>query len=927
MIEFMDRGRRRPGGCDDSGAAAPGRWRRVGVLVGAYLAAVTIATAVTDLMFFGDLELPAFAPVSGVNAAFLLLAPRRRRPVCVAAVVVTAVVVRIAVLGLSPGLSVVVGVALGVEALVFAVAWRARAGSRLPSHEAVAPKLLAVAALAALTAGAVVAVGTLVGVSPGMPLPTAWLVRTCAGLTGIAVVVPLLLAGPALLRAGRHRLLELGAIAVVLVALFYVEFRTTGAYLVFSYVPLAFLLAAVVRRGRIAADVLVALWVPLTVWHAAQGHGAWGSGSAGPLTAVVGSQLYNLTAVVAARLVAVVVEERAAAQAELAATNQELETRVARRTADLAGVNDQLRREAVERAEAEEARRASEAGFRSALDTLLDGFVMLRAVRDGGGTIVDFELIFANETTLRYDHWQPEDASGRRMSEVLPGFWPAGLFDAYVRVVETGQPLIVDGGWFEDLTGPGEGRHALDLRGSRLGDGLAVSWRDVTSRQEAEAELARRALYDPLTGLANRQLLRDRVQVALGRLERHDRSLALCYLDLDHFKDVNDSLGHEVGDAVLIEVARRLSEHVRAIDTVSRLAGDEFVVVCPDLEGEADLERIAGRLLEVLARPVEVGGRRVDVGASAGVTITRSPSTDVDALLRQADAAMYEVKRRGRRGWQVYDDALHDHARRRHAVQEDLREALAEEWFELRYQPVLDLRDGRIVAAEALLRMVHPVRGLIEPCDFIDVAEDSELILPIGEWVLREACRQAAVWNEAFGEVDVAVNVSGRQATRTAIADVVLDALDEVGLAPPRLCIEVTERVLVDVGVSIVSDLHRLTDRGVHLAIDDFGTGYSSLTYLKHFPVDTVKIDRSFVAELGVARHDTAIVEAITTLARTLELTTVAEGIEHDGQRRRLRDLGCDHAQGFLFHRPLPASEVTDLLAAQAAGSGTPVAG
>lgn len=927
MIEHDGRGLRHPHGQDGGDGHANGRWRRATVHVGAYLGSAVLATFVTELMLFDDLELPAFAPVSGVNVAFLLLAPRRHRLAWVATVVATSVAVRIAALDLAPALSVLVGVALGVEAAVFALVWRSPSGGRLPSQEAVAPKLLAVAALAAASAGAVVAAGAVVGISPGVALPVTWLVRTCAGLTGIAVVVPLLVAGPALLRAGRRLQFELAASAMVLVALFHLEFRATGAYLVFSYLPLAFVLAAVVRRGRVAADVLSAVWAPMAVWYATQGHGTWSNGTGGTVTAVVGSQLYNLTAVVAARLVAAVVEDRAAAQAGLTASNRELEARVVARTADLADVNAELRREAVERAAADEARRFSEARFRSALDTLLDGFVMLESVRDGDGTVVDFELTFANETMERYATWDPGRAVGRRLSEVLPGFWPAGLFDAYVRVVETGEPLIVDGAWFEDLTGRDAQRYALDLRGSRLGDGLALSWREVTSRKEAEAELAHRALYDPLTGLANRQLLRDRVQVALGQLERHDRALALYYLDLDHFKDVNDTLGHEVGDRVLVEVARRLTEHVRAVDTVSRLAGDEFVVVCPDLDGEADLERITSRLLAVLTRPLEVDGRRIDIGASAGVAVTRSPSTDVDALLRQADAAMYEVKRRGRRGWQVYDDALHDHARHRLAVQQDLREALEERRFRLHYQPVLDLADGRIVAAEALLRMVHPVRGLVEPSDFIDVAEDSELILPIGEWVLHEACAQAAAWNDAYGTVNVAVNVSGRQATRTAIAEVVFDALDEAGLAPARLCLEVTERILIDVGGSIVTDLRRLADRGVHLAIDDFGTGYGSLTYLKHFPVDTVKIDRSFVAELGLARHDTAIVEAITALARTLQLTTVAEGIEHDGQFRRLRDLGCDHAQGFLFHRPLPAGAVTELLAAQAAGAAPPLVG
>ena len=437
---------------------------------------------------------------------------------------------------------------------------------------------------------------------------------------------------------------------------------------------------------------------------------------------------------------------------------------------------------------------------------------------------------------------------------------------------------------------------------------------DVTARRQAEAELAFRALHDPLTGLPNRHLFFDHLRLALDQLRRQPASLAVCYLDLDRFKEVNDGFGHDAGDQVLAEVGRRLARTIRTVDTVSRLAGDEFAIICPAIEHDHDAAGIADRILTALDEPITIGGARLHVGASIGITVTRSPTTGPDQLLRHADAALYQAKRRGRHRWELYNDAVQHSALRHLAVQQDLRTALDEHRFRLHYQPIIDLRANRIVAVEALLRLDHPHRGLLAPDEFIDVAEESDLILPIGDWVLREACRQAADWNGRFGPLDISVNVSGRQATHLTVTEQVIAATADSGLDPSRLCLEVTEHVLIGAGESIAADLNRLTDFGVRLALDDFGTGYSSLTYLSRFPVDTVKIDRSFVAGLGESARDTAIVQAITALARSLDLGLVAEGVETPTQRDLLWTLGCRRAQGFHFARPQPAEDITRLL-------------
>ncbi|MCV2396492.1 EAL domain-containing protein [Actinotalea sp. M2MS4P-6] len=436
---------------------------------------------------------------------------------------------------------------------------------------------------------------------------------------------------------------------------------------------------------------------------------------------------------------------------------------------------------------------------------------------------------------------------------------------------------------------------------------------DITERRAVEAELERRALYDSLTGLANRTLLMDHLAQTTRTMARTGGRAAVLYLDLDHFKDVNDTLGHAAGDDLLREVSTRITDVLRADATAARIAGDEFVVgslVADDLSAV----RIAERLHAAIIRPILLGTREIVVRPSIGVATTTDPTTSGDDLLRRADLAMYHAKHRGADPWALYDDDLHALAVGRLAVEEDLRTALRDDGFRLLYQPVVSLPEGTIVAAEALLRLEHPERGLLSPAEFIDVAEDSELIVPIGGWVLQEATRQLARWQEIRPGTQMSVNVSPRQVRHLAVRDQVVSALAASGLRARDLHLEITERVLLDANEDMLAELRDITSEGCGLAIDDFGTGYSSLAYLTRFPVTQLKIDRSFVSGLGRREQDTAVVEAIIGLARALGLVTVAEGVETAEQLGLLKEMGCTRAQGYLIGRPMTGERLTALL-------------
>ena len=440
-------------------------------------------------------------------------------------------------------------------------------------------------------------------------------------------------------------------------------------------------------------------------------------------------------------------------------------------------------------------------------------------------------------------------------------------------------------------------------------------------RSDFERNLAHQAHHDALTSLPNRVLFGELLDHALHRSRRSGNALAVLFLDLDGFKVVNDSLGHDAGDDLLVAIAGRLEEVLRPGDVVGRFGGDEFTILCDDLEAGSETEQartVAQRVIEAVKEPIVLAGHEQFVSASVGVAIASTGKERSDALLRDADAAMYRAKEVGRGTCEIFDPNMRSRAQQRHELENALHRAVARREFRVFYQPILSLHDGTCVGAEALVRWQHPERGLLAPREFLEAAEETGLIVPLGALVLEEACRQAMSWRRNLRDANgffLSVNFSGRQLAQADVVDVVSDVLERCGLPPQALGVEVTETVLMrdsDVGVSTVAGLKEL---GVRVAIDDFGTGYSALGYLRRFPIDDVKIDRAFVEKLGGHPGDSAIVAAVVSLGHALGVTVTAEGVESTAQLEELKTLGIDSAQGYLFAPPQPAADLTGRLA------------
>ena len=446
---------------------------------------------------------------------------------------------------------------------------------------------------------------------------------------------------------------------------------------------------------------------------------------------------------------------------------------------------------------------------------------------------------------------------------------------------------------------------------------------EVAERQQAEERVMHLANHDALTGLPNRRLLIDRLGQALALAHRENHQVAVLFMDLDRFKTINDSLGHMKGDALLQNVARRLSETLREGDTVSRLGGDEFVVVLPSLDQPKAAEKVALKLVDALAPPIDLGGQELRVSASIGISLFPEDGCDTETLLRNADSAMYHAKDMGRNNYQFFMEQMNVAAAERLRLENDLHRALERHEFELHFQPRVSVANGLACGIEALIRWRHPERGLVLPEHFIPVAEDTGLIVPIGEWVINEACRQGTAWCAAgLPQIPVAVNLSPRQFRQSNLVDTVARAIERHGWPCKLLELEITEGVLMQQTSETLKTLEALNRLGVGLAIDDFGTGYSSLSYLKRFPVDFLKIDQSFVRDIAVDPDDATIVTAIIGLAHNLGLTVVAEGVENASQLDFIRDAGCDEAQGYHIGRPMPAGQLAEwLLANRPSGS------
>ena len=499
---------------------------------------------------------------------------------------------------------------------------------------------------------------------------------------------------------------------------------------------------------------------------------------------------------------------------------------------------------------------------------------------------------------------------GQRVGELI-GRPVAGLLSDFADPI--GFP---DPGVYELRQGDRNEELAMELAVTALQDargltaGRVLVFRDVTERRELERELRRLAYTDRLTGLPNRALFHDRLERALAMAKRRDAAVAILFLDLDRFKNINDSLGHEIGDRVLVMVAERLRRCLRAEDTLARLGGDEFAILLPEIADRRDTHLVTDKCLAALSAPEVIGEHELTVNASIGVAVFPQDGADVQHLLRSADAAMYRAKARGGGRAETFTHLLEKEVTRRHQIEVELRRGLRSDQLRVLFQPYHELATGRLVGYEALVRWNHPRRGMLLPDDFLPLAAETGLVDAVDRWVLTEACRQAAGWPEPLA---VSVNVSAGRLRRGDVYGETTAILDETGLGPGRLVLELSERILFDEMPDALHSLADLTSIGVSLALDDFGAGYTSLEQLRRLPVSQVKIDRSLIGPVDRSEDDTAIVAAVIQFAHALGLTVTAEGIERPSQLKRLTELGCEHGQGFLFSPPGAAKGIDDL--------------
>jgi predicted signal transduction protein with EAL and GGDEF domain/FixJ family two-component response regulator len=551
------------------------------------------------------------------------------------------------------------------------------------------------------------------------------------------------------------------------------------------------------------------------------------------------------------------------------------------------------------------------------------------------------DLLFELDLDGRYlDHRVPrpellaapaETLLGRMITDVLPttaaAACMAALRDAHEHGASSGTQFQLDlpagNRWFE-----------LSVARKAVPAGeqprFIVLSRDITERKVAEARIARLAYYDSLTGLPNRSTFLDCLEREVQRAREHGRKLAVLFMDLDDFKSINDTLGHDVGDQVLVAAAQRLRDSVRACDllsrpltpgveplpdiTLARLGGDEFTAVVRDISDTGDAVAIAKRIAQTLRAPLALEGRELSLGASIGIACYPGDGQDATTLLKNADTAMYQAKRSERNGIGLYRVGLTDQLLQRMDLESSLRAALEHQEFHLVYQPQVESATGRIRSVEALLRWTHPTRGLVPPSEFIPLAEGSGLIDDIGQWVLRTACEQAVLWNLDGPPLRVAVNLSPRQFRQPGLTQMILDVIKQTGLAPQLLELEITEGAVMENTETAHQVLKTLQERGIRIALDDFGTGYSSLAYITRMPVQNIKIDRCFVNGLMEGRENEAVVSSVLAMARSLRLRVTAEGVETLEQARALKVRGCDMLQGFYFSRPVQAAQVPQFL-------------
>ena len=579
-------------------------------------------------------------------------------------------------------------------------------------------------------------------------------------------------------------------------------------------------------------------------------------------------------------------------------------------SSELAGANDKVKKAMAEAQLHNQILRARDLELHTQnarFDAALNNMSQALCLVDAHGRLIECNVRFLELFGVPRGAARP----GASMQQVFQSVTEGGRYDG--RMIESirleQDALSVSGRSGKFFQEDAQGR-ALAVSHQPMEDGgWVATYEDISERRRAEAQISFMAHHDALTSLPNRLLFRERMETALARLATSGESLAVLCIDLDHFKDVNDTLGHPAGDALLRAVAGRLRNCIRDSDVVARLGGDEFAILQISGNQPDAAESLAQRIVESLAQTYDVDGHPAVVGASVGVSFATDASASPDILLKCADMALYRAKSDGRGRYRFFQAEMDAELQARKAIELDLREALGRNQFDVFYQPQFDIARGQVSGFEALLRWRHPQRGMVPPDQFIPIAEELQLIGSIGEWVLHKACADATSWPE---HVNIAVNLSPMQFYGGDLVETVRDALASAGLAPSRLELEITESALLEHDEHVLAALHRLRSFGVRIALDDFGTGYSSLSYLRSFPFDKIKVDQSFVREIGRRPDCLAIVRSIADLARQLGMTTVAEGVETQEQLVAVRDAGCTEVQGYLLGRPGPRAAVAD---------------
>lgn len=600
--------------------------------------------------------------------------------------------------------------------------------------------------------------------------------------------------------------------------------------------------------------------------------------------------------------------ERKKAEEELRRHRDGLEHMVQERTADLKLANKRLQTEIAERSRVEEALRESEARYRQLIDTANEGVWIVDA--QGLTTYVNRHMTemlgYAAEEMLGRPLFDFMDEEVRQEAELNLARRRDGIAEQHDFRFRRKDGSAL---WAIVST-----NSLFDKEGAYAGALGMIT--DITERKQAEETIRYQAYHDLLTGVANRTLFMDRLSLEIAQARRHRAKLAVLFLDLDRFKNINDSLGHAAGDRLLMEVASRLRNCLRASDTIARIGGDEFAIVLPDIADTDSAARIAQELRMILDQSYHFDGHEFHITASIGISMYPDDSEYPEMLLKNADVAMYHVKEQGRNNYRFYSPAMNLRTLELMILEQSLRQTLKKGQLELHYQPQIDLKRPGITCVEALVRWRHPELGLLQPFQFLPLAEETGLVVSIDEWVLRTACAQNKQWQDAgYRELCVTVNLSARQFQQADLVEVVSRALEETGLRPECLEIEVTESIAMQHIDITIPHLANLSSRGIGLSIDDFGTGYSSLSYLKRLPIRRIKIDKSFISGLSDDPDDQAIVTAVIAMAHTMKLQVVAEGVETDDQLSFLKASRCDAVQGYLFSRPVPADEIGALIA------------